>query len=145
MKFNQSVTKQPRKKRKAMYNAPMHVKQRLLHLHLSKDLRKKFKTRSLVAKKGDKVKIMRGQFFKVEGKITEVDVEGTRIFVEGAIVKKQAGKEIPAAIHPSNCMLIEWAEPKHKEKKAKGKSAAKPAVKAEAPKKVVAKPVAATV
>ncbi len=124
MKFNRLETKQPRKKRKALYQAPLHVKQKLAHIHLSKDLRKKMKARSLVAKKGDKVKVVRGEFRGREGKISEVDLRRMRLFVEGLVHKKQGGKEVPAAIHPSNCILVEYQEPKHKMKKKRQKEKA---------------------
>lgn len=122
MKFNKNKTKQPRKQRGAFYKANIHTLKAILNVHLSKELAKKYKKRALIAKKGDKVKIVRGDFSKKEGKIIDVDVKKGKIFIEGVIKKKQGGKEVPAAIQPSNCIILEWVEPKMKEKRS-GKGA----------------------
>ncbi len=55
-------SKQVRKQRKYRHNAPLHVKQKFVHVHLSKELKKKYQTRNLGLKKGDKVKVLRGQY-----------------------------------------------------------------------------------
>ncbi|MEK6843704.1 MAG: 50S ribosomal protein L24 [Candidatus Micrarchaeota archaeon] len=112
MKYSKNVTVQPRKRRKALYNAKIHEVRALLNIHLSKELRKKYKKRALLAKKGDKVKILRGEFKKREGKIVDVDYKEAKIWVEGIIYKKQGGKEKQFPIQPSNCILLEWVEPK---------------------------------
>ena len=105
MKFNSSVTKQPRKKRKALANLALHSKRKLVHAHLSKELRKQLKKRAVALKKGDTVKIMRGRFKKRTGKIVEVDLHRMLAFVEGVVIKKQGGREKTAPIQPSNLMI----------------------------------------
>ncbi len=114
MKFNKAKTSQPRKKRKALYHAEIHSMKRMLRMHLSKDLRKRYNRRSLLAKKGDKVKVLRGEFKKKEGKLAEVDAKEGKVYVEGIIQKKQGGKEVFVALEPSNCILIEYEQPKKK-------------------------------
>ena len=121
MKFS-NKTKQPRKQRKALYHAPMHKRQSRMNVHLSKELRLKHKKRALIAKKGDKIRILRGSFMKREGKIVEADLKSGKLFIEGILRKKQGGKEVLASLEPSNCMLVEYMEPKMKEKKNKVKS-----------------------
>ncbi|KHO55528.1 MAG: large subunit ribosomal protein L24 [archaeon GW2011_AR19] len=74
-------SKQPRKQRKYRANAPLHIRKKFVNLNLSKDLRKKQKKRSLQAKKGDKVKIMRGKFKGEVGKILEVNLKSSKIIV----------------------------------------------------------------
>ena len=59
----------PRKQRKYRLNAPLHIKQKFVRAHLSKELRKKLNKKNMGLRKGDKVKIMRGQFRRLEGKI----------------------------------------------------------------------------
>jgi large subunit ribosomal protein L24 len=44
----------PRKQRLFRFNAPLHVKQKLMHVHLSPELRKKYNLRNIGLKKGDK-------------------------------------------------------------------------------------------
>lgn len=106
------VSSQPRKKRKALYNAPMHVRQKLVSAHLSKELRKEKKKRSLPVKKGDRVKVLRGSFKGRSGKVTRVSLNTCRVFVEGLLVKKQSGKEVQAPIQPSNIVITELQERK---------------------------------
>ncbi|MFA6048946.1 MAG: 50S ribosomal protein L24 [Candidatus Micrarchaeia archaeon] len=106
MKFSHE-TKQPRKKRLAAYRAPLHLRRKTVHANLSKDLRKKLGTRSAAVKKGDTVKIVRGDHAKITGKVLEVDVAQGRVYVEKVIQKKHKGKERFVPIEPSNVMIIE--------------------------------------
>ncbi len=105
-------SRQPRKQRKALYNAVLHVRQKLVAAHLSKDLRKSKKKRSMPVKKGDTVKVMRGKFKGRVGKVARVELNNTKIFIEGILVKKQAGKEVMAPIEPSNILITELQERK---------------------------------
>ena len=52
------MSKQPRKQRKALYNAPAHARGKHLSAALSKDLREKLGTRSLPIRTGDKVRYL---------------------------------------------------------------------------------------
>lgn len=100
-------SRNPRKQRKYRIEAPLHIKHKFAQSHLSKDLRKKYSKRSIGARKGDKVKIMHGQFKKHEGKIERVDLKKTRIFVSGADLTKRDGTKKLLALHPSNLMITE--------------------------------------
>ena len=100
-------SKKPRKQRKYRLNAPLHIKHKLVHAHISKDLRKKYGKRSVSLRKGDKVKIMLGQFKKHEGKVEKVDLKKSRIFVSGAELTKKDGTKKLLALHPSNIMVTE--------------------------------------
>ena len=62
--------------------------------------------RSMVPKKGDLVRIMRGQFRATEGKIVRVDYRSIRIFVDSATTTKADGKEVQLPVHPSNLLLV---------------------------------------
>ena len=98
---------QPRKQRKYRYNAPLHIKQRFVSAHLSKDLRKKYNKRSINLRKGDSVKIMIGQFKKKQGKVDEVSLKKTRVYVSGIEITKKDGTKTRFPIHPSNLMITE--------------------------------------
>jgi large subunit ribosomal protein L24 len=100
-------SKQPRKQRKFRYNAPLHIRQRFVSAHLSAQLRKKYNKRSLGLRKGDTVKVMRGQFRKKEGKIEEVSLKKTLVYVNGVEITKKDGTKARHAIHPSNLMVTE--------------------------------------
>jgi large subunit ribosomal protein L24 len=100
-------SKQRRKQRKYIYNAPLHVRRKLMKATLSKSLREKFKRRSFTIRKGDVVKIMRGQFKGVEGKVIEVDYKNYKIKVENATLRTSKGDIAYYPIHPSNVMIVE--------------------------------------
>ncbi len=98
-------SKQPRKQRKYRYNAPLHIKQKFVSAHLSKDLRKKYNRRSMNLRKGDGVKIMRGQFKNKTGKIEEVSVKKTLVYVSGIEIAKRDGTKARYPINPSNLII----------------------------------------
>ena len=112
------ASKQTRKKRKYAHNAPLHIRRTFIASHLSKDLNKKYKTRSIKIKVGDKVKIMRGQFKKMVGKITRVKIRDLKVYVEGAELTKRDGTKAQYPIHTSNLLVIDLnlADKKRKEK-----------------------------
>ncbi len=101
-----STSVQPRKQRKFVFNAPTHIKRKFLASPLSKALRTEHKKKSLVVRKGDTVKILRGQFKGKMGKITEINTKKTRIYVDGAHQVKANGQTAPYPIHPSNVVII---------------------------------------
>jgi len=98
---------QPRKQRKYLANAPIHIKRKMLSINLAKDLRKKYGMRNIPAKKGDLVKIMRGKFKKKQGKITEVNIKFGKIYIEGILAKKRDGSSVKVPLKASNLQIIE--------------------------------------
>ena len=82
-------SKKPRKQRKYMLSAQLHIKKKFVQSHLSKDLRKKYSKRSIGLRKGDKVRIMQGQFKKHEGKIEMINLKKTKVFVNGVELTKR--------------------------------------------------------
>ena len=108
-KFSSSWTKskQSRKQRKYRHNAPLHIKQKFVSAHLSKDLRKKYNKRSTNLRKGDSVKVVRGQFKNKTGKIEEISLKKTLAYVSGIEIVKRDGTKARYPIHPSNLMITE--------------------------------------
>jgi large subunit ribosomal protein L24 len=100
-------SKQPRKQRKYLANAPLHIRKKFISVNLSKELRKKHKKRNIPIKKGDVVKIMRGKFKKKQGKVTEVKLKISKIAIEGIQVKKQDSSKVNVRLQPSNLQIIE--------------------------------------
>jgi large subunit ribosomal protein L24 len=108
IKFSKAwiASKQPRKQRKYLANAPIHIKKKMVGANLSKELRKKYGKRSMTLRKGDTVKIMRGKFKKKEGKVTSVSPGTFNIQVEGIQRKKQDGSKVNVKLQPSNLQII---------------------------------------
>lgn len=98
-------SKQPRKQRKARFNAPLHRRQKLMHSLLSPELRKEYSKRSAQVKKGDTVKVMRGDQAGVEGLVELVDLKNCTIHVAGVSNIKSDSTEVPRALNPSNVMI----------------------------------------
>lgn len=99
-----NVTK-PSKQRKLLYQSPAHRLRKLLTAPLSDDLRKSQGRRSYPVRKGDTVKILRGDFAGIEGKITEVDTNKQRLFVEGVQREKVAGTSANVSVHSSKVII----------------------------------------
>ncbi|MEK6897770.1 MAG: 50S ribosomal protein L24 [Nanoarchaeota archaeon] len=100
-------SKQPRKQRKYLANAPLHLRRKFVSVNLSKELRKKYGKRNIPARKGDEVKIMRGKFKGKQGKVSEVKLKKSKIIVEGIQIKKQDGSKTNIKLQPSNLMITE--------------------------------------
>ena len=100
-------SKKPRKQRKYRMKSPLHIKQKFIHSHLSKELRKKYGKRSTGLRKGDRVKIMSGQFKKQEGKIEDIDLKKATVFVSGVEATKKDGTKKTLPLEPSNLLITE--------------------------------------
>ena len=98
---------QPRKQRKALYTASLHIRRKLMSANLSKDLRADIGKRSLPIRVGDKVQVVRGDFKGHEGKVESIDAKRYKVTVEGVTLSKPDGNAVLLPIHPSNLMIIE--------------------------------------
>jgi large subunit ribosomal protein L24 len=98
--------KSPRKQRRQVQQSSMHTRKNHLNCRLDEFLQEEYGLRSLHVKKGDLVKIMRGQFRDTEGKVIRVDHKNMRVHLESATITKSDGKEVNTPIHPSNLMLV---------------------------------------
>ncbi len=104
---NWKSSKKPRKQRKYVYNAPLHIKKKFLSAHLSKELRKKYNKRNAVLRKGDKIKVMRGKFKKHTGTVEEINMSKKRIYVTGVELTKKDGTKARIQLEASNLMITE--------------------------------------
>ena len=101
------MSKQPRKQRKALYNAPAHARGKYLSASLSKDLREKVGTRTLPIRSGDKVRVLRGDFKGHEGEVLSVDYGSYKVTVEDVTLAKPDGTTTFLPVDPSNLVIIE--------------------------------------
>lgn len=98
-------TIQPRKQRKRLFQAPLHIRYKQFSAPLSPELKASHNTRSVRVRVGDTVKITRGDRKGFEGKVARVDRQKYRIFVEGITREKVDGSTIQIPIHPSKVMI----------------------------------------
>ncbi|HYB04729.1 MAG TPA: 50S ribosomal protein L24 [Nitrososphaerales archaeon] len=105
MKFSVSSSK-PVKVRKKLANSSTRDKAlKLSRAMLSTDLKAKYASNSVRVRPGDSVKLVRGEYAGVEGKIQKVFPQEGRITVEGVTREKIAGGTTPLRIHTSNVVV----------------------------------------
>ena len=113
-------SKNKRKKKKYVANAPLHIKHKFLSANLSKELRKKHGRRSFPLRKGDEVKVMRGEFKGKKGKIESIELENSRVGIEKIQKKKKDGTKVAVSFRPSNLQVQSLnLEDKEREKRLK--------------------------
>jgi ribosomal protein L24p/L26e, archaeal/eukaryotic len=95
------ISSQPRKQRKARYDAPAHMRSKFLNAPLSDALKEKYSKKTLRVVKGDTVKITRGDHVGEEGVVDGVDTTNAKIIVHGVTSTKVDGTEVPRPIDAS--------------------------------------------
>ncbi|MFH1393873.1 MAG: 50S ribosomal protein L24 [Candidatus Micrarchaeota archaeon] len=94
--------------RKHFHKEKKHKRKKRLSVHLSKELRGKLKVkkRSLLLRKDDSVRVMRGPGKGKEGRVTRVSVMKRKVYVDGVTTNTAKGREILVALEASNLLLI---------------------------------------
>ena len=98
-------SKQPRKQRKFLANAPLHIRHKFLSTSLSKELRQKHGKRSIPVRKGDEVLILRGSSKKKKAKVIDINLKKTRVSLENIQRSKKDGTKVPIYFHPSSLQI----------------------------------------
>ncbi len=112
-----------------LYIAPMHYVSKQLASPLSEELQEKYQQSSARVIEGDSVKVLRGEFKGIEGKVTHVSTERRGIAIEGIKREKLKGGNVDIYIHTSKVMITalnlddKWRQNKMEGQKTK---AAKP-------------------
>ena len=97
--------KNPGKQRKRLFNAPAHIRHKHMAAPLSKELAASKGAKTLPVRKGDTVRIQRGDNKGFEGKVSRVDLKAYRIYMEGLTREKVDGTNIFIAVHPSKVQI----------------------------------------
>lgn len=107
---------QPRKQRLAMYTASLTERRRRIAAHLSDELMEKYQRRSMPLRKGDAIKVVRGDFKGTSSEVLRVDRKRYLIEAEGVTVRKADGTEVVRPIHPSNVIItkLDLSDPKRR-------------------------------
>ncbi|MDE1770533.1 MAG: 50S ribosomal protein L24 [Thaumarchaeota archaeon] len=128
-------------RKRMLYTASKHLLSKQLGSHLAKDLKEKHNCKSMRVVEGDSVKVLRGEFKGIEGKVTKVSTERRGIAIEGIKREKLKGGNVDIYIHPSNVVITslnledKWRLNRLEGQKTKTpKPVATPAPKAEKPK-----------
>ena len=126
---------------KLIYRATFHTRSKQLGSQLSDDLRKKYGKKSVRVIEGDSIKIVRGEFKGVDGKISKILTKKSSVAVEGVKKEKTKGDKFDVYIHTSNLLVTGLnTEDKWRIAKLEGKKPnEKPKVIIEKPKAVIEK------
>ncbi len=114
-----SGSKKPKKQRKYVDNAPLHTRNTFAASHLSKELRQKLKIRALRVRKGDKVKVARGQHKGKNGTVDRVNTKRMKVYITGVEFTKKDGSKALYPLHPSK-LIIQDLEGTDKRRLSKG-------------------------
>ncbi len=97
--------RRPSKQRLKIYKAKGQGLRKLLAAPLSEELQTAQGRRSYPVRKGDTVKIVRGDYAGVEGKVNDIDARGQRLFVEGVTREMTSGTSTNVSVHSSKVMI----------------------------------------
>merc|ERR1711931_506869 len=106
MKLNPFVSSSRRKNRARHFQAPSHIRRKIMSAPLSKDLRTKHNVRSMPVRKDDEVIVTRGHYKGQQtGKVTQVYRKKYVIYIERIQREKANGATVPVGIHASNVQI----------------------------------------
>jgi large subunit ribosomal protein L24 len=89
-----------------MLRTPKHVRDAMIHSTLADNLREEHGRRSIRVIKGDNVRVMRGEYNGIEGKIEKVNTQRGTLAIEGIQREKVRGGNVKVQIHASNVKII---------------------------------------
>ena len=90
---------------KQIYRALHQVVNKQISAPLSKDLRKKYPRRSARIMINDTVKVMRGEYKGLTGKVAKISTESNSIAIEGNKKEKLKGEKVDVYIHSTNTII----------------------------------------
>ena len=83
-----------------------HERDKFLGANLSENLREQHGKRSMRVIKGDTVRILRGEYVGIEGKVEKVNTEKSTLSIEGVQREKIRGGNVKVQVHASNVQII---------------------------------------
>ena len=105
-------------------HVPKHRRDGMLSAPLADTLRELYTKRTIRVVRGDSVKVMRGEYKGVEGKVENVDTERGTLNIEGVQREKIRGGQVKVPIHASKVMITNLnLEDKYRSKKIQGEKA----------------------
>merc|ERR1719357_1680164 len=107
MKFNKMVSSDRGKNRSRHFNAPSHLRRKIMSSPLSKELRQKYSCRSMPIRKDDEVQVVRGHFKGQQvGKVVQVYRKKFVVHIERIQREKANGATVHVGIHPSKVVIM---------------------------------------
>ena len=88
-----------------LFQATLQTRSKQMGSALSKDLQKKYGKKSARIVEGDSIKILRGEFKGVDGKISKISTQKSSVAIEGVKKEKTKGDKFDVYIHTSNLVI----------------------------------------
>ena len=85
---------------------PKHQRDKMVGAVLEDSLRIQYGRKNIRVIKGDSVRVMRGEYKGVEGKVEKLNMEHATFHIEGIQREKIRGGQVKVPIHSSNVMVI---------------------------------------
>ena len=89
-----------------LIHIPKHQRDMMVGAMLEDSLRKQYGRKTIRVIKGDSVRVMRGEYKGVEGKVEKVHTERATFHIEGIQREKIRGGQVKVPIHSSKVMVI---------------------------------------
>jgi large subunit ribosomal protein L24 len=89
-----------------LIHIPKHQRDKMVGAMLEDSLRKQYGRKKVRVIKGDSIRVMRGEYKGVEGKVEKVNTEHATFHIEGIQREKIRGGQVKVPIHSSNVMVI---------------------------------------
>ena len=88
-----------------LIHVPKHMKDKMIGASLADNLRQQYGIRSMRVIKGDSIRVLRGEYKGVEGKVESVLTKSASLHVEGVRREKIRGGSVKVSIHASNVVI----------------------------------------
>ena len=89
-----------------LIHIPKHQRDKMVGAVLEDSLRRQYGRKNIRVIRGDSIRVMRGEYKGVEGKVEKVNTKHATLHIEGIQREKIRGGQIKVPIHSSNVMVI---------------------------------------
>jgi large subunit ribosomal protein L24 len=89
-----------------LIHLPKHQRDKMVGAVLEDALRKQYGRKNIRVIRGDSIRVIRGEYKGVEGKVEKVDTEYATFHIEGIQREKIRGGQVKVPIHSSKVMVI---------------------------------------
>ena len=83
-----------------------HIRDKAVSSNLATNLRDQYGRRSMRVIKGDTIKVLRGEYSGIEGKVEKVNTKRATLAIEGVQREKIRGGNVKVPIHASNVQIV---------------------------------------
>ncbi|CAJ0581401.1 unnamed protein product, partial [Mesorhabditis spiculigera] len=126
MKHNPFVSSDSGKARKRHFNAPSHIRRKLMSAPLTKELRTKHGIRAIPIRTDDEVTVTRGHYKGNNGRVMRVYRKKFVVHIDKITREKANGTQVHIGIHPSKVAITKLKLDKDRknliERKAEGRA-----------------------